>query len=172
MGYTPKAEVMADVCNRHPQIVAINLSHGADGYFVRLQEQLKRDVAIYVHCSGSLNKITMGAKGVFGLEANIVPKTQRGYLDAIESRNFSRMGRLYADLQRYANFTARWYPPSVRSIKMAIKLFKLPGWEGGLREPVRMPPPEEYRKFADGLLRLGIPEIEQQARAAGLRVPT
>ena len=171
MGYTPKPEVMADVCNRHRQVVALNLSHGADGYFVKFKEHLKRDLDIYVHCNGSLNKLTMGAKGVFGLEANIIPKTQRSYLDAYESKNFAKMGRYYADILRFGNFTSQWYPPSVRWIKMAIRLFKLPGWEGGLREPVRMPPPQEYRRFAAGLLRLGIPEIEQQARAAGLRIP-
>ena len=171
MGYTPKPEVMAEVCNSHPQVVALNLSHGADGYFVKFKERLKRNIAIYVHCSGSLNKLTMGAKGVFGLEANIIPKTQRSYLDAYESKNFAKLGRLYEEITRYTNFTSQWYPPSVRAIKMAIKLFKLPGWEGGLREPVRMPPTQEYKRFAEGLLRLGIPEIEQQARAAGLRIP-
>src|SRR5262249_22695348 len=154
-----------------PQIAAFNLSHGADGYFVRLKDALKRDIPIYVHCAGSLNKITMGAAGVFGLEGNVIPKTQRSYLDAIESGNFAKMGRFYGDCVRYSEFTSQWYPPSVRSIKMAFRLFKFPGWEGGLREPVRMPPESEYQRFASGLLKLGIREIEQQARAAGLRVP-
>jgi hypothetical protein len=34
-----------------------------------------------------------------------------------------------------------------------------------------MPPEDEYQAFANGLLRLGIPEIEEQARVAGLRLP-
>ena len=54
---------------------------------------------------------------------------------------------------------------------MAMRLLKLPGWEGGLREPYRMPPEPEYQRFAHGFLRLGLPEIEEQARKAGLRVP-
>ena len=171
MGYTPKAEVMAEVCNRHPNIVAFNLSHGGDGYFLRLKEHLKRDVAIYVHCNGSLNKLTMGAKGVFGTEANIIPRTQRSYIDAYESRDFAKLCQLYAHIVRYTNHISQWYPSNARAIKMAMKLFKLPGWEGGVREPYRMPPQKEYRRFVDGLLRLGIPEIERQARAAGVRVP-
>lgn len=81
------------------------------------------------------------------------------------------MGRFYEDVTRFNNHSSRWYPSVARSLKMAMKLFKLPGGEGGLREPYRMPPPKEYRRFADGLLRLGIPEIEAQARAAGLRIP-
>ena len=31
--------------------------------------------------------------------------------------------------------------------------------------------PAEYKTFCDALLKLGIPEIEEQARAAGVRVP-
>ena len=55
-------------------------------------------------------------------------------------------------------------------LKMAMRVLKIPGWEGGLREPYRMPPDEEVQKFADGLLRLGLREIDEQARAAGLEV--
>src|SRR5262249_41851834 len=143
----------------------------SDGYYVKFMDRLKRDIDVYVHCNGSLNKLTMGARGVFGTEANVIPKTQRAYLDACESRNFARLGRLYADVTRFNNFAALWYPSVARAIKMAMRLFKLPGGEGGLREPYRMPPAAEYKRFCDGLLKLGIPEIEQQARAAGIRIP-
>jgi hypothetical protein len=34
-----------------------------------------------------------------------------------------------------------------------------------------MPPASEYKTFSSALLRLGIPEIEEQARAAGGRIP-
>jgi hypothetical protein len=44
----------------------------------------------------------------------------------------------------------------------------LPGWEGGMREPCRMPTDEVMKKFAEGLLRLGVPEIDEMARAAGV----
>lgn len=39
----------------------------------------------------------------------------------------------------------------------------------GLRKPYLMPGREELETFKDGLLRLGLPEIEELARAAGLR---
>jgi hypothetical protein len=54
---------------------------------------------------------------------------------------------------------------------MAMKILRLPGGEGGLREPYLMLPPEEIQKFTDGLLRLRIPQIQEQARAAGLYLP-
>jgi dihydrodipicolinate synthase/N-acetylneuraminate lyase len=172
MGYMPKPAVIADVCNKHHQIQAINLSHGSDGFFLQLKDRLKRDIPIYVHLGGSLNKLTMGARGIFGTEANLIPKTQRSYLDAYESRDFRKLGRVYADLTRFNEHVLQWYPSVARAIKMGMRLLKLPGGEGGLREPYRMPPAKEYKRFADGLLRLGIPEIEAQARAAGLRIPS
>ncbi|MGZ5119782.1 MAG: hypothetical protein ACXWIH_27370, partial [Burkholderiales bacterium] len=98
-------------------------------------------------------------------------KTQRSYLEAYESRDFEQLGRTYAQLVRFNDYVAQWYPSVARAIKMGMRLLKLPGGEGGLREPYRMPPEKEYEAFADGLLRLGIPEIEEQARAAGLRIP-
>ena len=54
---------------------------------------------------------------------------------------------------------------------MAMKILKLPGGEGGPRGPYLMPPDDEVQKFADGLLRLRLPEIDETARAAGLRIP-
>jgi len=168
---TPKAEVMADICNNHRQIVAFNVSHGGDAYFVKFRELLKRDIDIYVHCNGSLPKLTMGAKGVFGTEANIIPKTQKAYVDACANKNHAALGRFYEQIIRYASFMSQWYPLKPRAIKLAFRLLKLPGWEGGLREPFRMPAEKEYRRFADGMLKLGIPEIAEQARAVGVRIP-
>ena len=48
-----------------------------------------------------------------------------------------------------------------------MKAFKLPGGEGGVREPYRMPPDAEIKTFIEGLIKLGLPEIEEQARASG-----
>lgn len=170
-GYMPKASVIADVCNRHRQVMAINLSYGGDAFFMQLKDRLKRDIPIYVHLNGSVSKLMMGAGGVFGTEANIIPKTQRHYLEAFERRNFNQLARLTTHLVRFGDLVSRWSPSVPRALKMAMKLLKLPGGEGGLREPYRMPPPEEYKSFTGALLRLGIPEIEEQARAAGLRIP-
>ena len=83
----------------------------------------------------------------------------------------SELGRVYAQLVRFNDYVGQWYPSVARAIKMGMRLLKLPGGEGGLREPYRMPPEEEYQAFASGLLSSGIPEIEEQARAPGIRLP-
>jgi dihydrodipicolinate synthase/N-acetylneuraminate lyase len=169
-GYMPKASLIAEVCNRHRQVEAINLSYGGDAFFLQLKDRLKRDIPIYVHLNGSVSKLMMSARGVFGTEANIIPKTQRRYLEAFESRNFGEVARITTHIVRFADLVSQWSPSVPRALKMAMRFLKLPGGEGGLREPYRMPPPEEYRRFTTALMRLGIPEIEEQARAAGIRV--
>jgi dihydrodipicolinate synthase/N-acetylneuraminate lyase len=169
-GYMPKASVIADVCNEHPQVQAINLSYGGDAFFIQLKDRLKREIPIYVHLNGSLNKLMMGAAGVFGTEANILPKTQRQYLQAFERESFSELGQLGTHIVRFNDLVSQWSPSVPRALKMAMKLLKLPGGEGGVREPYRMPPAEDYKRFTENLLALGIPEIMEQARAAGVGV--
>ena len=51
---------------------------------------------------------------------------------------------------------------------MALKVFKLPGGEGGLRKPYLMPTDAEVERFTSGLLALGLAEIDELAGAAGL----
>jgi 4-hydroxy-tetrahydrodipicolinate synthase len=168
----PGAEVMAEICNEHRQIVAFNMSHGADGYFVKFTDGLKRDIDIYVQTNGSLAKLAMGAKGVFGTEANIIPKTQKAYVDACVANDREAIARNYRQLVRFGGFMSKWFPLNPRAIKLGFRVLKLPGWEGGLHESFQMSSEEEYQRFADGLLRLGIPEITEQARRAGIVVPS
>src|SRR6185295_18849454 len=151
MGYLPKASVIADVCNAHPQVEAINLSYGGETFFIQLKDRLKRDIPIYVHLNCSLGKLMMGAGGVYGTEANIIPKTQRRYVEAFEKKNFAELGKLATHIVRYGELVSRWAPSVPRALKMAMKLLKIPGGEGGLREPYRMPPASEYKTFTDAL---------------------
>ncbi len=48
---------------------------------------------------------------------------------------------------------------------MAMTALSLPGASGGVREPYREAPAEEYERFSAGLARLGIPEIDEQLSA-------
>ncbi len=171
VGYWLKPRIIADICNRYPQVVAVNLTGVPDSYFLELRETVKRKMDYYVLITGSLNMLTLGAAGILGAEMNIIPHTYRRYLDLYEQKRFDELGLVYADIKRYIAYTAQWNPAPTRWIKMAIVALKLPGWEGGIREPYMIPPPEEMRRFTDGLLRLRVPEIDEMAKAAGLSVP-
>jgi dihydrodipicolinate synthase/N-acetylneuraminate lyase len=115
---------------------------------------------------GSMNMLTLGAQGLICNLANIIPKTVRRYVDLFESGSFDEMAKVYADLERFSRYVEHW--PGARWQKMALRLLKLPGGEGGLRKPYLMPSDDELRRFADGLLKLGLPEIDELAREAGL----
>lgn len=171
IGYTPRPALIAGICNQTSQVAAINLSGVGDTYFIELKDALKRDVAIFVPFQSSLHTLTLGATGLLGAEANIIPKTFRRYIDHFESSDFAGLGKVYADLQRFNRYVAKWHSSSPRWLKMAMKVLKLPGGEGGARGPYLMPLDDEVQRFTDGLLRLRLPEIDDLARAAGLRLP-
>jgi 4-hydroxy-tetrahydrodipicolinate synthase len=167
VGYSVKPEMIADLCRRYPQVVAVNLTGVSDLYFLQLKALISRDVAYYVPITASMHTLGFGATGLLATEANIIPKTYRRYLDLYEQKKFDELGYVYADIKRYLDYTSRWNPGPTRWVKMAMKAFKLPGGEGGVREPYRMPPDAEIQKFIEGLIQLGLPEIEEQARASG-----
>lgn len=169
MGYTPKASLIAAVCRKYPQVVAAKLSSVPDAYLVDLMNMIDRDISYYVQPGGSMNALALGADGIFSTEANLVPKTLRRYLDLYEEGDFNGAGIAYAYLRSFDQYVRKWNPSIPRWIKMGMKALKLPGGEGGPREPYRLPAAEEMARFTEGLLALGVPEIDEQARAAGLR---
>jgi len=171
VGYAVKAEILADACRRHRHVVALNLTGVPDSFFLRLRELIDHDMRYYVQITGSLNMLVCGADGILGGDMNIIPGTYRKYIDLYAAGKLEELGKVYAAIKRYLAFTARWNPAPTRWIKMAMKVLKLPGGEGGIREPYLIPDADELAEFTQGLLRLRIPEIEKQAIAAGLRIP-
>ncbi len=168
-GYTPKPALIAAVCDRYHQVEAVNLvGLAGDGYFLQLRELVKSDIALNVPLPGSLNMLTLGATGLICNLSNIIPKTVRRYVDLYESGDLDELGRVYADLERFNRYVETW--SGARWQKMALRVLKLPGGEGGLRLPYLMPPDDEVQRFADGMMRLGLSEIDELAREAA-RVP-
>ena len=168
-GYAPAASVIADICHKYPQVTTVNLSGQSDDiYLVNLLDAMKRDIEIYVPWPGSANTLALGATGLLGAQANLIPKTFRDYIDLYEAGKLTEANKVYGDMKRVAQFVKRWQPSTPRWIKLALKAFKLPGWEGGVREPYVLPDDTELARFIDGALRLDVPEINEMARAAGV----
>jgi dihydrodipicolinate synthase/N-acetylneuraminate lyase len=161
IGYTPSARVIAEICAKHHQVVAINLAGLNDYYFIQLQDALTRPVDVFVPFVSSLHTLSMGAAGLLGAEANILPETFRRYLSQYAANRIDELGETYAHLYRFSRYVQPWHSASPRWIKMSMAVLGLPGGRGGLRGPYRMPPAEELQRFADGLLSLGIPEITE-----------
>ena len=171
VGYSVKPELIAELCNKYKQVMTVNLTGVTDAYFLKLKDLVKRPMRYDVPITGGFEMLNLGATGLLGTEANIIPKTYRRYIDLVEQRDYAAAAQIYAQIKRYLDYTSAWNPGPVRWIKMAMKTLKLPGGEGGIREPYQMPPDDELKRFTDGLLHLGIPELEELGRAAGLAVP-
>ena len=171
VGYSIKPSMIADLCNKYPQVITVNLTGVSDSYFLQVKDRVKRKIGYDVPITGSMNTLMLGATGLLGTEANIIPRTYRKYIDLYEQGRYSEAAEVYAQIKRYIDYTAAWNPAPVRWIKMAMKMLKLPGGEGGLREPYQMPPDAELERFTRGLVALRIPEIDDMALAAGLKLP-
>jgi 4-hydroxy-tetrahydrodipicolinate synthase len=172
LGYSVKPSVIANICEKYSQVVAINLSGiSGDRYFINLKDVLTRDVDIYVAYPGSLHTLDMGATGLLGAEANFIPRTFRRYIDLYEARKFDELSQVYASITRVSQFVEQWKASTPRWIKLAMRAFKLPGGEGGVREPYLMLEDAEVQRFMIGALRLDVPEINEMAQAAGLPLP-
>ena len=166
-GYSIKARLIADLCNRYPQVESVTLN-GLDGdeYFIDLKDALTRDVGMNVPLAGSLHTLGLGATGLSCNQTNFIPRTVRHYVDCYERGDLAAAHQIYADLHRFNRFVEQW--PGARWQKMALKVFKLPGGEGGLRKPYLMPTDAEVERFTTALLALGLAEIDELAKAAGV----
>ena len=170
-GYTIKPRLIADLCNRYGQVESVTLN-GLDGdaYFIDLKGGLKRDIGMNVPLPGSLHTLGLGATGLSVNQTNFIPRTCRQYLDCYERGDLATANKIYADLHRFTSFVEQWR--GARWQKMALKVFKLPGGEGGLRKPYLMPSDAEVERFTTGLLALGLAEIDELAKAAGVKQGT
>lgn len=170
MGYIPRPQVIAEICRHHEQIIAVRLSGQRDIYLINVQDALGREI----HChwqlgSGALDPLSFGAS-LFAAEANIIPGTFRHFVDLARSGKTAEAGEVLRQIRRFNQLVMEW-GPCARWIKMAMKVLKLPGWEGGLRKPYLMPDDQILRDFGRRLFRLGILEIDDMARVAGLNIP-
>lgn len=168
-GYVAKAEIIARTCEKYPQVLAVHIGDPGEDYLLGLKALLQREVELYIVSPASLRALAVGATGVLSAEANIIPKTCRSYLEAAAGGETSKVNNIYLQLKQFSRYVSKWGPAHARWIKMCLRLFKLPGGDGSVREPYQFPPAADYGKFADGLLKLDIPEIDELARAANLR---
>jgi 4-hydroxy-tetrahydrodipicolinate synthase len=171
MGYIPRPQLVAEICRRHEQIVAVRLSGQRDIYLLNVWDALGRPI----HChwqlgSGALDPLSLGTS-LFAAEANIIPQTFRRFVDLAQSGKLAEAGEILGHVRRFNQLVMEW-GPCARWIKMAMHVLRLPGWEGGLRKPYLMPSDGILKDFADRLLRLGIPEIDEMAHDAGLNGPS
>ena len=166
IGYAPEPATIADIADRYQQVTAVVLSGRdlyEDSYFLKLRGYMRDGVGIYVNHPGSMNSLALGAAGLEGPYPNLIPKTCAAYLTSFERGDISEAARFYAEIRTFSAFAQRWHGATPRVFKAAMRVFKLPGWEGGLREPYLMLPDPDFSRFSEELLNLDIEEIRNMA---------
>ncbi len=161
IGAGPTPRMVAELCRDYPQIVSVNLVGQAEPYFLELKARLTRDVRLFVDTTGIPNTLALGAAGLVGGNLNILPQTYRAYAESYARGDVAEMATLFSQMIRTNVYTKPWSNPGSRVIKMFMAVFKLPGWEGGLREPCRLPGKAEIAAFGEGLMALGVPEFDE-----------
>lgn len=75
IGAGPSPVLVADLCRKFTQIVAINLVGQPESYFLELKALLLRSVRHSVDTRGLPNTLTFGAAGIVSGNLNVMPKT-------------------------------------------------------------------------------------------------
>jgi 4-hydroxy-tetrahydrodipicolinate synthase len=161
IGYTPSPALVAELCQRHGQVVAVNLAGLGDSYYLRLRDALRREVEVYVPFRSSRHTLAAGATGLLGAEANIIPQTFRRYLDAYAAGDDAGLTESYAELVRFGDYVQPWHNTSPRWLKMAMTVLGLPGAAGGVRDPYRDATPEQLAAFAPSFRELDVREVRE-----------
>jgi 4-hydroxy-tetrahydrodipicolinate synthase len=170
-GYKISAALIAELANRYGHVAGITLAGVRDDvYFCDLMDRLERDdLFVTIPIDAPLQQLFLGATGVISNHANIIPRTVRQYVDHLNAGRFEEAVETYALINRFHRFAKtteslrgpRWE-------KTALRLLNLPGGAGGVRPPYLLPSDQDTQRFAAGLTKLGIPEIDELAHAAGL----
>jgi 4-hydroxy-tetrahydrodipicolinate synthase len=157
-GYRATSAFLADLCGRYQQIVAVNVMHPSNAYFVELRDALPPRVKLYTMVTNLVQVLSLGAAGALLAESNILPNICQDLADAYEKGDMSRLSTTMMTIQRFDNIVDRWMPSTARWVKMAMKVLGL--GNGVLRLPYLLPPDEDLRRMADAFAALRIAELE------------
>jgi dihydrodipicolinate synthase/N-acetylneuraminate lyase len=147
-GYVPPIAQVATICERYPHIVAINVIGLPAATFVALRDAVPSRVALYTRLADAMTGLALGAAGTLSAENNIAPRLCGSVLARWQDGDTAAAGAALADVLRLSAIVNQWAPSTARWIKMAMKVLALPGGEGGLRSPYRMPAQAELDAMA------------------------
>jgi 4-hydroxy-tetrahydrodipicolinate synthase len=161
LGYPVEPATVAAVCERHHEVVAVNLNGVSTDYLSRLRDTVRDDVLLYVD-EGALPAAAHGdAAGIISALPNLIPGTCRQFLEAARSSRSDEEARMRGHIERLRRFAGQFPGGSPRWIKLAMRTMRLPGGMGGPRPPYLPPSAAETEHFRLRALALDIPEINQ-----------
>src|SRR6185437_11890618 len=104
-----------------------------------------------------MNGLLLGAAGLAGNTAAIIPKTYRSYLDCVSAGKFDDALVSYEEIRRVQQFTGKsseWVGGTPRVHQMFLTSFKQPGGKGRLPDPYLNIDGGDRERFTAGLLKL------------------
>jgi 4-hydroxy-tetrahydrodipicolinate synthase len=162
-GYAAPVGLMSLLCERFPQIEAVNVMGPPNSYFLALRDALPGSVRMYTGVTNLVQLLALGAAGALLAENNIIPETCNAILRAWESRDLEALGTAMSTVQRFTTAVSPWAPSTARWAKTAMKVLGLPAGNGVLRAPYLLPTEEDQKRMAADIRALHIPELQRVA---------
>jgi 4-hydroxy-tetrahydrodipicolinate synthase len=166
LGYAVTPATIAEICARHPSVVAVNLNGVPPGYLAELRDLAGERVRLYADDGGLPGALEAGAAGIVSALPNLIPGTFLRYVDAARSGRAGEEADLRAQIQRLVRYAGQQPGGTPRWIKLALHALHLPGGRGGPRRPYLPPADAAVAQFRIDALALDIPEITEGLSAA------
>src|SRR5262249_34722252 len=145
-GYMAAPSYLATLCERYPQLVAINVVGLPVGYVTQVREAVPQRVKLYGHISNLAQGLALGGSRALQAEGNIIPKACQATIDAWVQGDTRKLADNAQFVQKFANIVNQWSPSTARWLKMAAKVLGL--GNGMLRPPYVLPGDVELSKMA------------------------
>jgi 4-hydroxy-tetrahydrodipicolinate synthase len=157
VGYVISPPVIIALCERHPHLIGLNISHQDPNYLRTLCDALGDRVDI---CVGGPHQapmaLALGAQGFLTSEGNLAPKLCRAVIDAAKAGDNALFLELWGKLLRL--FMALYGNGGIRVTKAVMEAHGLPG--GYPRKP-RLPVEAEGLQRAMAVVdEIGLAAIE------------
>jgi len=158
-GYLAPVSLLADLCERHPHIVGVNIFEVPLAHVMACRDALPDRIRLFVGQTAAVQCHHLGASGVLSAAANVIPRTSGAFADAVEKGDMEAIAVSARRLQRFLTAFVHTMAGAAWE-KLALKILGLPGGNGMIRRPYLFPDAEAEDRMRRRLDELGVREWE------------
>jgi 4-hydroxy-tetrahydrodipicolinate synthase len=166
--YHVPPKFLAELCHDYPNIEAINAIMPT-AYFLETRDALAglgREVRVYTSMMNFVEGLYAGSYGCQSAEPNLIPFTMRRFAEAVLAGDSATISELFVFVYDFIRVCGRWAPSTARWLKMGLKVLDLPGSNGVLREPYRLPAVDQLDEMRRAFNDLDVASVEQASKQA------
>jgi len=160
VGYMAPASLIIKMVNEYKDIQEITFMGPTLAYYQEVMDAVNRKVGSNVGMNQPIQGLLLGATGVMEAESNIAPRTCRRLIDRLLKKDLDGVHETWRDIVRMQAIFSKWSPSTARYVKMGWKVLGLPGGNGYLREPYRLPPQAELDQMSAMFDKMKIRAVE------------